>query len=52
MTNSVNLEVITDFYWAKKLFSWQLREFKEDGLVLELKFDNPEYISIVNPDTC
>ena len=52
MTNSLTLEVITDFYWAKKFFFWSLQDFKEDGLVLEVKFNNPEYISMIKVDQC
>ena len=52
MTNSLTLEVITDFYWTKKFFFWSLQDFKEDGLVLEVKFNNPEYISMIKVDQC
>ena len=40
-----------DTYYDKKQFTWRLSKYDEEGLLLELSFEYPLYISVFAIDT-
>ena len=53
LTKSITVTLIpgNDVYYDKKKFTWTLSKYDESGLSLDLRFENPLYISVFGIDT-